>query len=238
MSLRSTKALQTLTAAALALGTAQLHAQTLPPPQNVVALSASASVEVDKDWMTVVFNTTKEAGDAGTVQSQLKQALDAALAEARKAAKPGQVEVQTGGFSLGPRYSNKGVINGWQGSTELVVQGRDMAAISQLTGRIQGLSIARVGYSLSREARSKVEADITADAIGRFRARAEAVSKQFGFGGYTVREVSVSSDQNGAPAPAPLMRARVAAAAMDEALPVEAGKALVTATVSGTVQMK
>ena len=49
------------------------------------------------------MTTTREGQDAATVQSQLKQALDAALAEARKAARPGQVEVQTGNFSLYPR---------------------------------------------------------------------------------------------------------------------------------------
>lgn len=226
--------------AGLALAAAaQAQATVVPPPQNVVSLSATASVEVDKDWLTVVFNTTREGAEAAAVQSQLKQALDTALAEARKAAKPGQVEVQTGAFSLAPRYSNKGVISGWQGSTELIVQGRDMAGISQLTGRIQGLSISRVAFSLSREARAKVEADITAEAITRFRGRAEAVAKQFGFAGYTVREVSVSADQGVMPVAAPVFRAKtMMSASADEALPVEAGKALVTATVSGSVQMK
>ena len=74
-----------------------------PPPVNVVALSASATVELPRDWLTVAFSTTREAADAATVQSQLKQALDAALAEARKGARPGQLEVQTGAFSLYPR---------------------------------------------------------------------------------------------------------------------------------------
>lgn len=93
-----------LAAATLAAVTAA-SAQTLPPPQNVVSLAASATVEVPKDWLTVVFSTTREGADAGVVQSQLKQALDAALAEARKVAKPGQVEVQTGGFS--PRRATR-----------------------------------------------------------------------------------------------------------------------------------
>ena len=194
-------------------------------------------MEVSKDWLTVVFATTREGTDAGLVQSQLKQALDAALAEARKLAKPGQVEVQTGGFSLQPRYAPKGGINGWQGSAELIVEGRDTGAIAQLTGRVQSLSIARVGFSLSREAREKVEADVAAQAITRFRSRAEAVAKQFGFGGYVLREVTVASNepQGG---PQPMMRMQAARASMtDEALPVEAGKASVTATVNGSVQM-
>lgn len=229
-------------AASLALGfavTPAAWAQVVPQPQNVVSLTATASVEVDKDWLAITFSTTREGTEAALVQSQLKQALDAALAEARKAARPGQVEVQTGAFSLAPRYTNKGVINGWQGSTELVVQGKDLAGISQLAGRIQGLTIARVVFSLSREARAKVEADVTADAIARFRTRAEAVSRQFGFTGYTVREVTVSTDQGALTLAQPMMRAKtMLASGAEDALPVEAGKALVTANVGGSVQMK
>ena len=212
--------------------------QTLPTPQNVVSLNASATVEVNKDWLTVVFSTTREGADAAAVQSQLKQALDAALTEARKAAKPGQLEVQTGGFSLYPRYAAKGGITGWQGSTELIVQGRDTQGISQLTGRVQTLSIARVGFSLSREAREKVEGDVTAEAISRFRARADAVAKQFGFAGYSVREVSVSADGGQMQQQPMMVRSQAIKTSADEALPVEAGKAVVTATVSGSVQMK
>ena len=241
--------LRCLAAALIACAASTLAgAQTLPAPQNVVSLSASATVEVNKDWLTVVFSTTREGTDAAVVQSQLKQALDAALTEARKAARPGQLEVQTGGFSLYPRYapanpkgSSSGLpggIAGWQGSTELIVQGRDTQAISQLTGRVQTLSIARTGFSLSREAREKVEADVTADAIARFRARAEAAAKQFGFAGYSVREVSVSADGAQMQAQPMMVRSQAMKTSADEALPVEAGKAVVTATVSGSVQMK
>jgi len=219
-------------------------AQTLPPPENVVSLSASASVDVARDWLTVVFSTTREGTDAAAVQSALRQALDTALAEARKSARPGQVEVRTGGFSLQPRYAPAakappapaGIV-GWTGSTELVVEGRDTQAIAQLTGRIGTLSIGRVGFSLSREAHEQAEGEVAAQAIARFRARADTVSRQFGFTGYTVREVNLSSDQPPG-VPMPMMRSQAAMAMADEALPVQAGKATVTAVVSGSVQMR
>jgi predicted secreted protein len=220
--------------AALLFSTAAA-AQTVPPPLNVVSLSASATVEVTKDLLTVVFGTTREGPDAGTVQSQLKQALDAALAEARKAAKPGQLEVQTGNFSLYPRYTPKGGISGWQGNAELIVEGRDTQAVAQLTGRIQTMSIARSGFSLSREAREKIDAEVSALAINNFRARAETTSKHFGFSGYTLREVQVSGTDAGGPMP--VMRAQASRMAADEALPIEAGRAAVTVMVSGSVQM-
>jgi predicted secreted protein len=218
-------------------------AQTLPPPAGVLNLSSSASIEVPKDVLGVVFSVTREGSDAQAVQSGLKQALDAALAEARKVAKPGQVDVQTGNFSLYPRYSNPGpkggqpAITGWQGSAELMVQGRDVTAIAQLTGRVQTMSIARVGYSLSREAREKVEGEAAAQAIARWRAKAAQTSQQFGYAGYTVREVNVATDQPHPGQPMPMMRAKAMDAASAEALPTEAGKTEVVATVNGSVQM-
>jgi len=209
-----------------------------PVPQGVLSLNASASVDVPHDWMSLSFQAQREGSDAGQVQAQLKSALEAALAEARRVARPGQVELQTGGFSIYPRYGNKGQINGWQGSTRLTVEGRDMAAISQLAGRIGSMSIAGVGYSLSREAREQVEAQVTAQAIARFRARATDQAKAFGYAGYTVREVNVGLDQEGGGVPVPRVTMAAARMAEDAALPTEAGKGTVTATVNGSVQMR
>jgi predicted secreted protein len=230
------RALIAVSAFALSL-TAQAGAEA-PPPRERLSLTASASAEVTRDLLGVAFSTARDGPDAAGVQAALKQALDAALAEARKAAKPGQVDVQTGAFSLTPRYEPKtGKINGWQGSAELQVEGRDAAAIAQLAGRISTLSIARVGYSLSREAREKAEGEISAQAIARYRAKAADYARQFGYGGYVVGEVNVAGDEA---APRPMlvkaMRAGLAANA-DEALPTEAGKAVVTVNVSGTVQL-
>lgn len=209
-----------------------------PVPQGVLTLSASASVDVPHDWMSLSFQASREGSDAGVVQSQLKTALEAALAEARRVARPGQVEVQTGGFSIYPRYGSKGQINGWQGSTRLLVEGRDMAAISQLGGRISSMSIAGVGFSLSREAREQVESQVTAQAIARFRARAAEQAKAFGYGGFSVREVNVGLDQDGGGVPVPRVTMAAARMAEDAPLPTEAGKGTVTATVNGSVQMR
>jgi len=210
-----------------------------PPPEGVVSLTSSATLEVPKDWMSVTFSTTREGTEAAAVQAGVKEALDAALAQARKAAKAeGHVEVQTGGFSLQPRINSKGVPIGWTGRAELVVQGRDMATIAELAGRVSTLTIAHVEYSISREAREKAEGELGAQAIARFRAKASDYAKAFGYGGFTVREVSVSTDAQQPPVPRAMAMMKAIAGGGDEALPVEAGKGVVTTTVSGTVQMK
>ncbi|MDH4061237.1 MAG: SIMPL domain-containing protein [Aquincola sp.] len=231
-----------LVAAAGLTAAAAATAQTAPPPSGVLNLTTTASIEAARDVIGVVFSVTREGADAQAVQSGLKQALDAALAEARRIARPDQVEVQTGNFSLYPRYSNPGsrggtpMINGWSGSAELTVQGKDIEAIAQLTGRVQTMTIARVGYTLSREAREKVEGEAVAQAIARWRAKAQQMSQQFGYAGFTVREVNVATQEPAGPAPL-MARARALGAMVDEALPTEAGKGEVTATVSGSVQM-
>ncbi len=229
----------------LCLGTALAQPAPTTPlaaaPHNVVTLSAEASAEVAQDLLSITLGTTKEGADAAAVQSQLRQALDAALAEARKAARPKLLEVRTGAFSLVPRYSSKpnggNTITGWQGRAELVIEGSDMAAISQLAGRLNTLTVDRLAFNLSREAREQVEAEVASQAIGRFKARAESYSKQFGFGGYSLREVSVGGGEVGGAAPQYRMRA-LAAPMTAEAQPVEAGKAQVSVTVSGSIELR
>ena len=237
MSLRRTRILVASTLAAAA-GHALADTPTpMAPAQGVVSLTTNANAEVTKDLLAVTLTTTKEGQDAAAVQAQLKQALDAALAEAKKNARPGQLDVQTGNFHLSPRYTNKGVINGWQGSAELIVEGRDMAAIGQLTGRITTLTIAGVAYTISRELREKTEGEVAAQAIARYRAKAADYAKQFGYTGYTLREVNVQSNDMPPVRPMARMSVNAMSAASDAALPVEPGKGNVTVTVTGTVQM-
>jgi predicted secreted protein len=208
-------------------------------PEGVLVLSANASVEAAQDWMSLTLSVAREGADANAVQVQLKQAVDAALAEARKRVKPGEVELRSGGFSVSPRYGNKGTVTGWQGSSEVVIEGRDMGAIAQLSGRITSMTIARVGYSLSKEVREKLEAEATAQAIGRFRTQAADYARQFGYASFSLREVNVNAEgAMSAPEPKMRMLAMSARASSDEALPVEAGKSSVSATVSGSIQLK
>ena len=222
-----------IAAGAIALVPAVSNAE--PAKTDVLALSASATTEVARDLLQLRFSTTREGKEAAAVQNELKQALDGDRIE---------VDLQAGNLSVYPRYgqvkpgtSGSPQITGWQGSVELLVQGRDMEAISKLSGRIQSLAIANVSYGLSREAREKAENEVVSQAIASYKAKASVYAQQFGYAGYRIGEVSVNADQ-----PMPVMMAaaprfKAMAAAADEALPVESGKATVTVNVSGNVVM-
>ena len=208
------------------------------PPQNVAQLAASGSVEVQQDLLSIAMNTTASGADANTVQTQLKQALDAALAIARPAVLPGQLDLRTGNFSLYPRYDKNGKINGWQGTTELILDGRDFTRITSTAGKIQSLTMGNVSFALSREQRTKVEAEAQTIAIDRFKAKAIEVSKSFGFSSYTLREVSINADDQSFP-PRPRMVAMQAKSAdAESAVSVQAGKSTVLVNINGSVQMR
>lgn len=226
------------TSALLCAAANPVWAQVPEVPANIVSLSASGHMEVPQDWLTVVLGSTREGADPVTVQNQLKQAVDAALAAAQGQARPQQLEVRTGNLRLFPRYGSNGRISGWQGQAEVVIEGRDIARIGEVAGRIQSMTVSSMGFSLSREARLALESQVQAQAIERFRARAGEVAKGFGFSGYTLREVSVSSaDMPERPVPR-MVAMEAKAAASDMAIPTAAGTATVSVTVSGAIQLR
>ena len=234
-------ALKTIAVSALLMGATGVFAQysLTPAPQDVLQLSASGTVEVQQDLLVLTLSATREVADAAAVQVQLKQALDSALALARAAAQPQQMDVRTGSFGMYPRHGKDGRISGWQGRAELVLQGRDFARITGTAGKIQSMAISQIAFDLSREARSKVESEAQAKAIEAFKMRATEMARSFGFTGYTLREVSVNSNEM-APGPRPRLMAAEArmGAPSDAPVPVEAGKAQVVVNVSGSVQMR
>lgn len=207
-----------------------------PPPQNVLNLSATGTVEAPQDLITISLATVREGPDAATVQAQLKAALEAALAEAGKSAQPGRMDVRTGVFSVGPRQTQTGKVEGWRGTAELLIEGSDFARITRAAGRIPGMGVGHVSFGLSREARARVEGDAQRIAIERFKSKAGELARGFGFSGYTLREVTVTLNDD-MHAPRPVAMARMASA---EAAPVpaEAGKSAVTVSVSGSVQLR
>lgn len=207
-------------------------------PVNQVQLSASASVEVQQDLLTLSLSVTREGVDPTALQAQLRQALESALAVAKPLAQSGAMEVRTGQFSLQPRYGRDGKISAWSGSAELVLEGRDFARIGSTAGKVQTLVINNASFSLSRDARAKAEAEVQSSAIERFKLRAADIAKGFGFAGYSLRDIAVSASDAGF-MPRPRM-AVFAAKAMeaDAPVPMEAGKTAVTVTVSGSVQLR
>ena len=219
-------------------GSAFSQESTVAGLHNVVQLSASGTVDVQQDTLTLNLSTTRDGSDPLLVQTQLRQALEAAMAEVKKTSQSVAMEVRTGGFSLQPRTNREGKVVSWSGTTELVLEGRDFARIGTAAARVQTLTIANANFSLSRELRTQIEAQAQQMAVDRFKAKAADLARGFGFAGYTLREVSVSSaDQGWSPRPR-MVAMELKSMAADAPVPMEAGKSAVVVNVSGSVQLK
>lgn len=216
-------------------------AQPVPPvAERRITLSVTASVEVPQDWLRLTLATTREGSDATTVQAQLKQVLDAALALARSQAERGRLEARSGQFSIYPRHGRDGKVVGWQGSAQLVLEGREFERITSLAGKVQGMALQDLSFGLSPAARAALETELQAQAIARFQDKAQAVAQSFGFKAYQLVQVNVGgTDGVGAQARPMLSSAPRAMAAMADApVPVEPGISTVQLSVNGTVRLE
>lgn len=231
---------KTIAASALFICAQAAFSQNMVHPELTqrVTLSASASVQMAQDVLTLSLTTTREAADAQAVQAQLKAALDEALTLARREAKSGAIEVRTGRFGLSPRYDRNGKMTGWQGSAELLLQGRDFARMGEIAGKLQSLTVASASFGLTPEQRQSAETMAQSLAIAQFRQRANEVTKSFGYASYSLIEANVSAADSGGGRP-PMMAMSARTVAADSApVPLEAGLTSVSITVSGSVQLK
>ncbi|MBU9629423.1 SIMPL domain-containing protein [Burkholderia multivorans] len=227
---------------ALTLASPAAHAQAVnphfPEPAGVLSLSSQASADVPQDIIHITLFYEQQAKDPGSLTSALNQRADAALAQAKGVS---GVSAHTGAFSVYPSTDRDGKISAWRGRTEVVLESRDFAAASKLAGQLSNLmQVANVEFSLSPEAQRAAEQKLTTEAIKSFRARADEAAKAFGYSSYTIRDLNVGSGRNVQPYPRMMA---MAAAPMDSAkmsapIAVEGGKATVSVTVNGSVQMK
>lgn len=213
----------------------QSHPQALPVQR--VSLSASATVQVPQDELTLTLSTQREGSNAPDVQNQLKAALDTALALAKRQAQSPSMSVSTGRFGLSPRHDRNGKLVGWQGTAELILQGRDFVRISQTAAQLQTLSVASVVFGLSAQQRQDAQTQAQGQAIEQFQKSAAEIAKSFGFGGYTLADIQVSANQI-APVRPYMMAASVRSVVDEAPVPMEAGLSQVSVNVSGSVQLK
>lgn len=207
-------------------------------PHQVLHLSASAQTEVQQDWLVMHLTVQKDGVQAPAVQKQLNAVLAAALAVGAPMVKPGALEVSTGEMNVSPRYGRDGKISAWAGSAQLILQGRDAVQIATLAARLQDLVVTQIDWHLSLEQRVSAETRIQAEAVERFKSKAQSLTQQFGFASYTLKEVHVNAQEAGEGVVMP----RMAMVQMDTAsaapVPTVAGKSRVVVNVSGSIQLR
>lgn len=198
-----------------------------------VDLSAEASRSAAND----LARATVFAEVVGTAPGEAAKRANALIADALAAAKAyPRVRTQTAGTHAYPIYAKSGGrIESWRMRSEIALESGDVAALSELLGKLQGtLGVSGVTLLPSPETRRKAENEATLDAIAAFRARAQLAADALGKP-YRIKHLSLGSQ--GQRPPMPFLRAAPMAAMEAASMPLEAGESQVTATVSGQIEL-
>lgn len=205
----------------------------VPVWATTVDLAAEASRPAVNDQVRAVVFAEAQGGNPAELARRVNQDIAAALLLIR--GKNG-VSVKTGHQSTYPVYGRDQKIENWRMRSELVLESRDLAAVSELLGELQQrrLAVGQVSQMPSPETRRKVEDEATRDAIKAFQERAAVIADSLGKK-WTIKQLSVS--QQGATPPMPVFRAAKAMMAEAMPAPMEAGESQLTTTVSGQIEL-
>lgn len=200
---------------------------------TTIDLAAEASRPAVNDQIRAVVYSEAQGNNPADLARRVNQEIATGLQLVR--GKPG-VSVKTGNQSTYPVYGRDQKIESWRMRSELVLESRDLGAVSELLGELQQrrLAVGQVTQMPSPETRRKVEDDATRDAIKAFQGRAEVIAGALGKK-WTIKQLSVS--QQGGAMPLPIYRSAKVMMAEAAPAPLEAGESLLTTTVSGQIEL-
>ncbi|HKO87404.1 MAG TPA: SIMPL domain-containing protein [Burkholderiales bacterium] len=220
---------------ALLLGCASLSfAHEAPPRYNQIDLQVDVSREVQNDLMNATMYSELNEANAGQLTQKLNRiGNDAvALAKQHKA-----VKVRTGYNQTYPVYDRNNKLVGWRGRTEVRLEGKDFAAVSDLIGALQStMQLGGVSFSVSPELRRDTQNELMKEVVAAFRARADILKQALGAKSYKLRSLAVNTEGGGGPRPVAMsMRAEKAA---DMAPSFEAGTSEIQVFASGGIEVE
>ncbi len=202
---------------------------------TLIDLNAEASRPAVNDLLRVTVFV--EATDNNP--AELARRVNGEVAQALKSIKgKPAVTVKSGGQHSFPVYGQNRKIENWRMRSELLLESRDAAAVSELLGQLQQqkMAVASIQQLPEPETRRQVEDDTTRDALQAFESRAKLIASALGKS-YKIKQLNIQ--QAGGTLPHfPMPMARAAGLAMDAApAPLEAGTSQLTTVISGQIEL-
>ncbi len=208
------------------------------PIADVLNLDATVSSDVVPDLAVITLAIVREGPDVAPLTNDVNQALAKAFADAK--AVPGVV-ASNAGYTTSPRYDSRGsqtTRTGWEVSAQIVLKSKDFNALGGLVGRLgQSLQIVGSGFELSPELRAHESAALIDRGARAFQDKAAATTRAFGYGGFSIRQVTISDGAQSGPRPM-LRIANAMSVSSPAPMPIEAGPVTLSLTVGGSVQMR
>jgi predicted secreted protein len=200
-----------------------------------VDFQVERSRDVANDWIQAVVGITDEDLDAAALADRVNRTMAWALEIAR--AKTGVV-AKSGGYRTVPVHE-KGKLRRWRASQDLILEGGEVSAVSDLVGELQSrLQLRSIAFTVSPERRRAAEDELIEEALEAFEARAEIVRRTLGASGYEMVHISINTA--GAPPVRPIRLERMQSLAAAEVAPpaLEGGSSRLVVHVNGTIELE
>lgn len=199
-----------------------------------IDLSAEAQLPAANDLLKAVVYSEANGSDPAEIARRVNQEIAEAL---RLIKSKTSITVKTGNQHTYPVYGNNRRIDSWRTHSELLLESKDIATLSELLGRLQQMKLAlgNVSQSPSSSTRLEVEEAATREAIKAFERRAGVIAQTMGKP-YRIKQMNIQ--QAGSFPPVMPMRAARAMLTADAApAPIEAGESMLTVSISGQIEL-
>lgn len=225
-----------LTILPLAIATMTASAETAETTKgSTFHFATEVSRTVEKDVMQANVYSLK----SGKSLTELKKVVSTNLNQVLEIAKKyPSIELQTEGVSHYAHYNEKGNIDGWEASGSISLKSKDFEAIATVLENLgKDVAIRHIDFSVSPEKLASLEDEMTLEIIQKFQHKADVIQKGLGAKSYKLKDIHIQTPNNGASQTYPVMYAAKMARSADamEQMPLEAGKATISASASGSV---
>jgi len=206
------------------------------PPSDQISFQVEADQEIENDRVSVVMKAYSENADPSKLADQINQAMRWGLDTAKKMT---AIKVRTGAYQTYPVYSEKNKVQRWRGQQELILEGREVDKLSELVGTLQSrLQMQSMQFSVSPDARRKVQDVLIEEVLQAYKKRAELVSKSLGAAGYDIMNISIQTSGHIYPPPVRMESMRTVSKASVESPAMEAGTSRVSVQANGTIHLQ
>ncbi|MBP8297544.1 MAG: SIMPL domain-containing protein [Burkholderiales bacterium] len=199
-----------------------------PADVPAISLTATATMQVDNDRMTVLMQVAAENASAGDASSEVNTRAAKALALTKGVA---NVSAKTLNYST-DQVMEKGKRVRWRVTQLLQIETADFAAGASVATRLQdeGLHLASLTFSVSPEARRKAVSQLQHEALVEWQALARQAAASMGYAGYTPGRLAVNAGDSG---PRPRFATKAMATMAADSVTVSGGSSEMVVTVSG-----
>ena len=219
----------------LAIGANCAVAADSKPSGTLIDFQAQAQRYAPNDLGNASMYFEADGEKPGELARRVNQIIANALATAKTHT---EVKVKTGSSNTYPVYAkNSRSIESWRMRSELLLESRDAAALSELIGKLQSsLAVGSLNFSPAPDTLRKIDDATALDALAVFQDKASRYAAALG---KPYRIVSINIGSNGvSPAPTRYDNMRMKSAMSAAApLPTEAGESQIIVSVSGQIEL-